>query len=199
MKFVWQALGLCRTPAPAFALIAIGILTGCADPASKLPDYGKVPAFTMTDSTGRPFSSKALSGKVWIVDFIYTHCPAECPLMTAKMKKVEETIKGQDDVGILSISVDPARDSPPVLNDFAHHFGGPTNQWVFLTGTAPTIHLLAYETFHVGDVLGKIEHSTKFMLVDKRERLRGYYSSFDQDGISALLKDLAALRHQRSS
>lgn len=118
--------------------------------------------------------------------------------MTSRMHKVERQVKGDPDVDLLSISVDPQRDSPPVLNAFAHRFGGPTDKWFFLTGTPAVVHLLAYETFHVGDVVGKIEHSTKFVLVDKRGNIRGYYSSFDGDGMPALLKDVRALRHERS-
>ncbi len=114
------------------------------------------------------------------------------------MRSVERSLEGKKDVRLLSISVDPARDTPPVLNAFAHRYGAPTDQWTFLTGTPETVHLLAYQTFHVGDVLGKIEHSTKFALVDKRGNIRGYYSTYDKDGIPALLKDLSALRRARS-
>ena len=163
-------------------------------PGSNLPDYGKVPAFHMTDSTGRPFSSSELAGKVWVVDFIYANCPAACPMMSSKMHTVAEKLKGQPDVRIVSISVDPERDTPPVLNEFAKRYGGPTERWTFLTGSPENVHLLAYTTFHVGDVLGKIEHSTKFMLIDKEGKIRGYYSSTDEEGIPAMLKDLSVLR-----
>lgn len=177
------------------ALLAILLFTiSCTDPASKLPNYGAVPPFTMTDSTGHSFKSSALSDKVWVADFIYTNCPAECPMMTSKMHKVEQKIRGEQDVRLVSFSVDPARDTPPVLDAFAHRFGGPTPQWYFLTGTPHMVHVLAYNTFHVGDVLGKIEHSTKFILVDKHGNIRGYYSTFDEDGIPSMLKDIAALR-----
>lgn len=170
----------------------------CSDPASKLPSYGAVPHFTMTDSQGHAFDSGELRGKVWIADFIYTNCPAACPMMTARMHSVSKKVAGENNVRLVSISVDPARDTPPVLNDFAHRFGGPTPQWIFLTGTPQTVHLLAYQTFHVGDVLGKIEHSTKFILVDKHGAIRGYYSSLGQDDIPIMLKDVAALRASRS-
>ena len=152
----------------------------------------------MTDSQGRTFNRAALAGKVWVADFIYTSCPAECPMMTAHMHKVEEQVKGKDDVRLVSISVDPERDSPSALNAFAHRFGGPTSQWVFLTGSPATVHLIAYQTFHVGDVIGKIEHSTKFVLVDKKGDIRGYYSSLYQDDLAQLLKDLELLRNARS-
>ena len=180
--------------AQIFLLLVALVSIGCTDRASKLPDYGKVPPFAMTDSQGRSFAASELLGKVWIADFIYTNCPAECPRMTAQMHKLAYQVKTMGDVRLVSISVDPQRDSPAVLNEFAQRFGAPTNQWIFLTGTPSTVHLIAYDTFHVGDVIGKIEHSTKFVLVDKKGAIRGYYSSLYQDDLSQLLKDLDALR-----
>ncbi len=188
MKFARKDLLL-----PFFASL---LSISCSDRAANLPDYGVVPPFTMTDSAGQSFNGSELAGKVWVADFIYTNCPAECPMMTSKMHWVAKQVHRDNDVRLVSISVDPARDTPPVLASFAHRFGGPTQQWIFLTGSPATVHTLAYTTFHVGDVIDKINHSTKFVLVDKRGHLRGYYSTFDQDGLPAMLKDLAALRSQ---
>ncbi len=152
----------------------------------------------MTDSAGQAFHSRSLDGKAWVADFIYTNCPAACPMMTAKMHSLEKQIHGDHDVRLVSISVDPARDTPPVLNAFAKRFGGPTKQWIFLTGTPATVHEIAYTTFHVGDVINKINHSTKFILVDKHAHIRGYYSTVDAagDDMPKLLKDLTALGNQ---
>ncbi len=118
--------------------------------------------------------------------------------MTSKMHRIAGQLQNDDNVGLLSISVDPARDTPAVLTQFAQRYGGATPQWHFLTGTPSTVHLLAYTTFHVGDIIGKMEHGTYFILVDKRGDIRGYYSSFDQDSIQSLLKDANALRDARS-
>ncbi len=148
----------------------------------------------MTNSSGQTFHSGALAGKVWITDFIYTNCPAECPMMTSKMHSIAKQVMGQKDVQLVSISVDPDRDPPAVLRDFARKYDAPTEQWTFLTGTPETVHQVAYVTFHVGDIVGKMEHSTKFVLVDKRGHISGYYSSFDPDGITTMLKDVSALR-----
>lgn len=179
-----------------FSAVTLGTLalTACSGPAKVLPAYDKIPAFTMTDSEGRPFHQPQMGGKIWVVDFIYTFCPAECPRMSSQMRKLQEQIKGMEDVRLLSISVDPKRDVPPVLNQFAHRWGAPNNQWTFLTGDAATVHLLAYETFHVGDVINKMEHSTKFALVDQHGVIRGYYSSFDRDSMADLLKDIKILQ-----
>ncbi len=181
-----------------FAFLLILLAAACADPASKLPRYGAVPHFTLTDSYGQPFDSNALKGKVWIVDFIYTNCPGPCPRMTSQMHKVEQKMAKDDDVRLVSFSVDPARDTPPVLNDFAQRFGGPTQHWYFLTGTPATLHKLARNVFMVGDLVGVMDHSTKFVVVDKKMQIRGFYSTFDPQGLSNLLDDVNALRRSRS-
>ena len=178
-------------------LAVLLFLSACSDPAAKLPRYGKVPAFEMTDSLGHKVDGHSLLGKVWVADFIYTNCPAACPRMSSQMHRVANGLAGEEDVRLVSFSVDPARDTPPVLNEFAHRYGGPTSQWLFLTGTPASVHLLAYVTFHVGDVIGKIEHSTKFSLVDKQGEIRGYYSSFDKDDLTQMRKDIEALRKEK--
>ncbi len=145
----------------------------------------------MTDSNGQIFHSSELNGKVWVADFIYTNCPAECPMMTAKMHSFSKQVNGS--VRLISFSVDPDHDTPAALKTFASHYGGATTQWTFLTGTPETVHRLAWSTFHVGDVIGKMQHSTKFTLVDKTGFIRGYYSSFEPEGLQALLRDADAL------
>lgn len=150
----------------------------------------------MTDAAGHAFDSHSLAGKVWVADFIYTNCPAECPMMTAKMHKVSKEVRAEKEVRLVSISVDPDRDTPPVLKAFAQRYGGPTDQWIFLTGSPAVVHTIAYNTFHVGDVIGKMTHSTKFIVVDKRGHIRGYYSSLGEDDIASMLKDVSALARE---
>lgn len=172
------------------------LIAGCRRRAAELPDYQTIPPFQMTDSEGRLFDSgRQLAGKVWVADFIYTNCPGSCPLMTSQMHRMENKLQGDSDVRLVSISVDPDRDTPPVLEAFAKRFGGPTPQWFFLTGSPQTVHFLAHDVFKVGDLIKVMDHSTKFMLVDKRGHLRGYYSTFDPDGLNALLRDIDMLRN----
>jgi protein SCO1/2 len=152
----------------------------------------------MTDANHRPFTEKDLDGKVWIVDFIYTNCPAECPRMSSRMHALENRTSGEKQIGLLSVSVDPDRDTPEVLKEFASRYGAPNDRWRFVTGDAASVHLLAYQTFHVGDVIGKIEHSTKFAVLDKHRTVRGYYSSFSAEDMSKMLADVDALRKEKS-
>jgi protein SCO1/2 len=174
------------------------VLTGCGRAAGELPDYGKVPDFRMVDSQGHDFDSRSLNGKVWVADFIYTSCPGVCPRMTSEMARVSQRLAKENDVRLVSISVDPEHDSPPVLNAFAHRYGGPTPTWIFLTGTPQTIHLLAYKTFHMGDIIAKMDHSTKFALVDGQGHIRGYYDSFDPASIEKMMRDVEVLREASS-
>jgi protein SCO1 len=183
-----------------FLLPLVLLLSACVDPSSRLPNYGTVPHFSMTDSLGRPFDSSALAGKVWIADFIYTSCPGPCPMMTSRMHRLQETLRTEPNVRLVSFSVDPATDTPPVLNAFAKKFHGPAADWYFLTGTPATVHLLAHDVFKVGDIIQNMDHSTKFIVVDEHGNLRGYYSS-DNDpdaGTAALLRDVELLRRQRT-
>lgn len=179
--------------APLLLVAALLSLFSCSRSTAKLDDYGVVPHFALTDSQGHSFDSKSLAGKVWIVDFIYTNCPGPCPRMTSQMHKLAEKLKGSDDIRLVSISVDPERDTPPVLNAYAHHFGGPASNWVFLTGPMPTVDLLAANTFHIGTVKNRLVHSTRFMLIDKNNHIRGYYSTFDPEEFAKLQSDAKAL------
>lgn len=186
-----------KKPIATTFLAALLLSTGCVDRASRIPRYDKVPAFQMTTADNRVFTEKDLDGKVWIVDFIYTNCPAECPRMSSRMHELEKQTEGAADVKLLSVSVDPDRDTPEALKAFAGHYGAPNARWNFITGTADTVHLLAFQTFHVGDVIGRIEHSSKFALVDKRRTVRGYYSSFNREELATMLTDIEALRKER--
>ena len=183
-----------RVVSSLLLLTVAGLTFSCSKPP--LPDYGLVPQFTLIDSNGQPFDSQSLHGKVWVADFIYTNCPGPCPRMTSQMHQVEQQVRDFEDVRLVSFSVDPDRDTPVALTAFAHRFGGPTPQWYFLTGSPATLHLLARDVFKIGDLIAVMDHSTKFMLVDKTGHLRGYYSSFDQEGIPSLLNDVKRLRKE---
>lgn len=118
--------------------------------------------------------------------------------MTSQMHSVQQRLKNNTDLRFISFTVDPARDTPPVLNAFAQKFGGPAPDWFFLTGSPDTLHHLARNVFMVGDLINVMDHSTKFIVVDRKRHIRGFYSTFDTDGIPALERDIKALLRSRS-
>jgi protein SCO1 len=173
----------------AFTLSVLA-LAGCTASAG-LPSYGVVPDFALTDQSNQPFlSSNTLRGKVWIADFIFTNCAGPCPRMSAQMRQVDTALRPDiKDLRLVSFTVDPARDTPEVLARYAERYQAEPGVWFFLTGSQATLHNLARNVFLLGDVNGDLEHSTRFVLIDRQSRVRGYYLTSDEDAIPRLIAD----------
>lgn len=130
--------------APLFWVAAVGLLFGvpiarsvtrklAAAPAV----LGRLPAFTLTDQTGRPFGTRELEGKVWVADFIFTSCQQACPTLSARMAEVGRRARHLGpDFHLVSISVDPERDTPAELAEYVHFFD---SRFRGLTGTPEEI------------------------------------------------------------
>jgi protein SCO1/2 len=169
-----------------------------------LPRLGEVPAFTFTATDGKPFGSRDLDGKPWVVDFVFTTCPSICPRMTEDMGKLQTWLvnRGLDGrVHLVSISVDPTRDSPEVLRGYAEKFHARPATWTFLTGPQEAVENAVVQGFKIAVGREKddsvdgfaIVHGTKFVLVDKQRQIRGYYDSDDAEAQAALRRDLSWL------
>lgn len=160
-----------------------------------LPVYGQVPDFSLVKTDGKKFTNADLTGKVWIADFIFTHCSGICPLMTGKMSSAAKELELEPEVRFVSFSVDPERDTPEVLAKYAERFNAAPDRWFFLTGDKAQIFKLSNQHFHLGvaDVSPEerealdqsVRHSAKFVLVDREGQIRGYY---DSDGPNAGVK-----------
>ncbi len=169
------------------------LLLGACSYYVSLPTYGVVPDFTLTDQAGREFrSNQRLNGKVWVANFIFTNCAGPCPRMSGQMGEVRDAAQAHD-VRLVSFTIDPARDTPEVLWVYGKRFKADPNRWYFLTGSQPELHKLSRFAFMLGNVDGTLEHSTRFVLIDRHSRIRGYYDSSDRDRMRALLKDLKQL------
>ena len=105
-------------------LIVCLVLAGCGQ--KPLPVLGSVPAFQLTDQLGRTFSSAALDGHVWVADFVFTNCEGPCPRMSSHMGALQG--KTDSAVKLISFTVDPARDTPPVLAAYAKKFGNDSSR-----------------------------------------------------------------------
>lgn len=182
----------------AAALLLCGLLAGCSrDP---LPVLSTVPAFSLTERAGTPVSAKDLEGRIWVADFIFTRCPDVCPALSARMSALRNELAaaGANGVTLVSITVDPAHDTPEVLSTYAERFAG-GDDWLFLTGPRDTIAGLLRDGFKVafadgGPPTAPITHSDRFVLVDPQLRVRGYYHGLDATSVDQLVDDVAALR-----
>ena len=115
-----------------------------------LPVYSVLPDFRLLERSGQPFGSSDLGGKVWVANLFFTHCTDTCPLETAEMAQLQVAFASEPDFRLVSISVDPERDTPQVLARYAERNGADPERWLFLTGHKETIHRLAREGFKLG-------------------------------------------------
>jgi protein SCO1/2 len=158
-----------------------------------LPAYGDVPKFELTNQDARPFGSEQLAGKIWIADFIFTRCPGPCPIISTRMSELQRPLE-KSDVHFISISVDPENDTPEVLRTYAEKLRVQPGRWDFLTGSREAIYSLSRDGFKLGVSDGSEEegvpvHSTRFVLVDWRGTIRGYYDALAPDAVTKLLAD----------
>ena len=168
--------------------------TAC-QPTRQLPVLGQVPAFELTAETGQPFDKSGLDGRVWVADFIYTTCSGPCPMMSSKMRRIQASVP---DVLLVSFSVDPEHDSPAALAAYARQFHAEPGRWVFLTGSHDVLQMLSRDAFKLSDVTSDLTHSTRFVLVDRHSRIRGYYGTSDDTAIPDLIADIRRLQKERS-
>lgn len=165
----------------------------------EVPMYGKVQPFSFVDQSGKGMRLQDLAGKVWIANFIFTRCAGPCPMMSARMKDLTEKF-GDGRLRFVSFSVDPEYDTPEVLTKYAEKFPDESGRWLFLTGRKNEVYRVAQESFLLGashsgkqDPGQAIMHSTKFVLVDGRAQIRGYYDSTEKDSLERLADDTKRL------
>lgn len=146
-------------------------------------------------------------GKIIVADFFFTHCRSICPKLTRNMSQLQQSfIRGGDlrkkvdssIVQFISFSVDPEHDSVNVLKDYADRFGVNHDNWWMLTGNKDSIYSFAFNELkvdaHTDEVISPdFVHTSRFILIDKEYRVRGYYDGLDSISISKLAKDIGLL------
>ena len=153
-----------------------------------------VPDFSLVNQQGLSLGLSDLQGKIWVADFIFTHCPTICPVMTQEMAKLQSEFDTES-VYFVSFTVDPERDTPEVLSRYAVQFGADEQRWHFLTGEKDQIYQLANDGFKLAAAQhgGGFPHSTKFALVAPDGNIHGYYDSRSKPQMTRLRKDVKTL------
>jgi cytochrome oxidase Cu insertion factor (SCO1/SenC/PrrC family) len=188
---------------------------------NRLAVQGQVGDFALVERDGRTITGSDLMGRVWIADFIFTRCGSTCPTMTAEMSELASNFAREPQIRFVSFTVDPEHDTPEVLASYAKAHGAGAS-WLFLTGPQGLIYRLARSSFHLGveeavaattgssaagsepgseSEPGAAEpfiHSTRFVLVDRLGRIRGYYDSTDPARVRQLRADALTLLRESS-
>jgi protein SCO1 len=118
--------------------------------------------------------------------------------MSSQFRAIQKQTGEPAGVRFVSFTIDPARDSPEVLAEYGKKFGADPTRWSFLTGTAAELNKLSAGPFHAGEIDGSLTHSTRFTLVDKTGRIRGYYDSSDAESTRQLVADIQTVLKESS-
>lgn len=188
-------LGACKKQETAFEVIQ-------PPPAPvALAKHWTLPDFALTERTGQTLRLADLAGKVWVADFFYTTCPGPCPMLSSRLSDVQKALGDEPDVRLVSISVDPEKDTPEVLKSYAERFKA-SDRWFFLTGQKDAIYSLARDGFKLPLAEapadgGLITHTTRLVLVDKTGVVRGFYEGGDEAGVKDLIRDIRHLLNEK--
>ena len=171
-----------------------------ATPAD-LQKYWTLPDFSLTERSGQPLRLGDLAGKVWVADFFYTTCPGPCPMLTSHLGEVQKALGAMPDVRLVSISVDPLKDTPDILRAYADRFKA-GDHWFFCTGEKEAIYGLAHDGFKlpIADGTsegGPVTHTTRLVLVDKSGAVRGFYEGTTEEGVQGVIRDLRRLLDEK--
>ena len=166
-------------------------------PASDLKELFPAATFSLTDQEGHTFASAQLHGSPWIADFIFTSCAGTCPLMSHKMAELQQELPAR--VKLVSFSVDPQHDTPSILSQYAAALKADGSRWHFLTGTMDQMFQAAADMKISAKPAEKNEgilHSNKFVLVNSRGNIVGYYDSTSGEQMKKLVSDAKELARQ---
>jgi len=162
--------------------------------------FHQIPPFDLISQTGEKITNATFDNTIYVADFFYTKCPDVCPKMSSQLSRVQDVFEGNDQVKILSHTVDPNYDSAEVLTDYGSSYGAKEGKWYFATGNKKQIYDLARYGYFVSATEGTggsedFLHSEKFVLVDKNKHIRGYYNGTDPEDVDRLILEIRVLLH----
>ena len=162
--------------------------------------------FSFTDQEGRTIMQKDIEGKVFVAEYFFTTCKTICPVMNVQMQRVHKKFKANDEVRILSFTVDPDNDTVEQMKRYADAHDADHSKWFFLTGGKDDLYSLARKSFFVlkpaeaenqGDVGSDFIHTNNFVLVDQKRRIRGYYDGTSSKEVDKLINDIDLLLQEK--
>lgn len=201
--------GLLRWLAMLLPVPLLGVMTfalaGLRLGPGPLPKLYPIPAFSLTERGGAQVTAESLRGKVWVADFFFTTCPGPCLMMTQRMAELQKRLGRADDLRLVSFTVDPERDTPAALREYAARHGADPERWLFLTGDRNAIYELGEKGFRLATVdqgeggggpEGRFLHSTKMVLVDAEGFVRGYFDGVDPASVGKVAAAVKAVRRE---
>lgn len=215
MKSIWnpEVDNIRFTSQSLIILILIGLLFSCSAKEEKLPIFGQrevvgtdtvyhsIAPFSFVDQDSSLITNDTFRDKIYVADFFFTTCRTICPIMKTQMLRVYEVTREMPDVLILSHTIDPDYDTVALLHDFADRLGVESKRWHFVTGVKDSIYKIAQTSYFATAMEDKTEpdgfiHSGAFLLIDKKQRIRGKYDGTKEEDVNRLIVDIKRLRRE---
>ena len=158
-----------------------------------------VPAFAFINQHGNVLNSNFIKGRVWVINYFFTSCPVICPKIIAGMQLIQTAFRKDDEVRLVSLTVDPYHDTPVKLKQYSTLKNIIAEQWQLGTGSKQDLYGFARHGLFItttdGDGgAGDFIHSDKIVLIDRQDHIRGYYDGTDTGDINQLIKDIGRLK-----
>jgi protein SCO1/2 len=194
-------------------VIITALVFSCTSYEKPLPIFGQreivgndtidhtIAPFSFLDQDSSIITNETFKDKIYVADFFFTTCRTICPIMKSQMLRVYEATKDMPDVLILSHTIDPEYDTVALLRDFANRLGVESKRWHFVTGVKDSIYKIAQTSYFATAMEDKTEpdgfiHSGAFLLIDKKQRIRGKYDGTKEEDVNRLIVDIKRLRRE---
>ena len=160
--------------------------------------YHKISDFKLTNQNGKEITQANYKDKIYVADFFFTTCQDICPVMTKNMYQLQEELKNDNEILLLSHTVIPEVDTVEKLKEYAIENNIDDSKWNLVTGDKKQIYELARKSYLAVEDSGFNEfdmiHTENFMLIDKEKQIRGFYDGTNSEDINRLLKDIETLK-----
>ena len=160
--------------------------------------YHKISDFKLTNQNGKEITQANYKDKIYVADFFFTTCQDICPVMTKNMYQLQEELKNDNQILLLSHTVIPEVDTVEQLKEYAIENNVDDSKWNLLTGDKKQIYELARKSYLAVEDSNFNEfdmiHTENFMLIDKEKQIRGFYDGTNSEEINRLLKDIEILK-----
>ena len=160
--------------------------------------YHKISDFKLTNQNGKEITQANYKDKIYVADFFFTTCQDICPVMTKNMYQIQEELKNDNQILLLSHTVIPEVDTVEQLKEYAIENNVDDSKWNLVTGDKKQIYELARKSYLAVEDSNYSQydmiHTENFMLIDKERQIRGFYDGTNSEDINRLLKDIEILK-----
>ncbi len=160
--------------------------------------YHKISDFKLTNQNGKEITQANYEDKIYVADFFFTTCQDICPVMTKNMYQLQEELKNDNEILLLSHTVIPEVDTVEQLKEYAIENKVDDSKWNLVTGDKKQIYELARKSYLAVEDSNFNEfdmiHTENFMLIDKEKQIRGFYDGTNSEEINRLFKDIEILK-----